>query len=47
MIVEILLSALCKNYNSTYHEFKGGPSDFGTKILQKCLKNHPYTPKVI
>ena len=26
-------------------KFKGGPSDPGTKILQKNLKNHPYPPK--
>ena len=25
--------------------FKCGPSDLGTKILQKILKNHPDTPK--
>ena len=25
--------------------FKGGPSDLGTKILQKYKKNHRYTPK--
>ena len=25
--------------------FKGGPSDLGTKVLQKYQKNHPYTPK--
>ena len=24
--------------------FKGGPSDLGTKILQKKLKGNPYTP---
>ena len=26
-------------------QFKGGPSDFETKTLQKYKKNHPYTPK--
>ena len=26
-------------------DLKAGPSDIGTKILQKILKNHPYTPK--
>ena len=30
-----------------FKDFKGGPSDLGTKILQKILKNHLYTPKAI
>ena len=26
------------------YRLKGGPSDLGTKNLQKYYKNHPYTP---
>ena len=33
------------NYMDSPEKFKGGPSDLGTKILQKFFKNHLYTPK--
>ena len=40
----IKIDSRTKLYMS-YLGVKGGPSDLGTKILQKILKDHPYHPK--